>query len=69
MSLSKLIQALNIFVKYGDVEYPTHCNYDELLVMVDPILVSKDDISRLEELGFSVDYEDNHFRSYLYGSA
>ena len=48
-----LIQALNIFLKYGDKSYPTHCEHD--------------DIKLLEELGFSPNEYDG-FSSFRYGS-
>jgi hypothetical protein len=67
MSLSTLIEALNIFLKYGDVEFPTHCEHDELTVCVDPTLVSEEDIKRLDDLGFFVSEEA--FKSFRYGSA
>ena len=69
MSLSKLIEAMNIFLKYGDVEYPTHCMYDTLWVLVDPGVVSPEDIEKLDELGFFASEEEPCFKSYQYGSA
>ena len=68
MSLSRLIEALNILLKYGDVQYPTHCEHDVLTVCVDPSIVSKDDIKRLDDLGFFVS-EEGCFKSFEYGSA
>ncbi len=68
MSLSRLIEALNIFLKYGDVNYPTQCEHDVLTVFVDPSVVSEEDIKRLDELGFFVSDEEC-FKSFRYGSA
>lgn len=65
--LSRLIQALQIFLKYGDVSYPTHCEHDVLMVCVDPSKVSDEDKVALKELGFHVG--DDCFQSYRYGSA
>lgn len=65
--LSKLIEALNIFLTYGDVDFPTHCEHDELTVCVMPDKVSDADKKRLEELGFNVG--DCSFTSFRYGSA
>lgn len=65
--LSRLIQALQIFLKYGDVAYPTHCEHDELTVCVDPSLVSAEDKAALDELGFFE--SDDCFKSFRYGSA
>lgn len=67
VKLSGLIEALNIFLKYGDLEYPTQCEHDELTVFVDPSMVSEEDIRRLDELGFTAD--EDCFKSSLYGSA
>ena len=49
--LSKLIEALQIFLKYGDPSYPTHCEHDVLYVCVEPGKVSKEDLERLKKLG------------------
>jgi hypothetical protein len=62
-----LIEALTIFAKYTDAEYPTHCEHDKLYVLVDPAKVTAEDKARLEDLGFrpSVDA----FYSFRFGSA
>lgn len=65
--LSELIEALNIFLTYGDVNPPTHCEHDILTVCVDPMEVLGKDIKRLEELGFIA--KDGGFISYKFGSA
>jgi hypothetical protein len=35
--MSDLIKALQIFLKYGNPDSPTHCEHDELFVMMIPI--------------------------------
>lgn len=67
--LSDLIEALSIFLKYGDIKYPTHCEHDELHVNVNPTVVSKNDIEKLDKLGFSVtnDWGEDHFKSFDFG--
>jgi len=68
--LSKLIEALQIFLKYGDPECPTHCEHDELWICgILPENVSKEDRRKLEKLGFYVDKDDECFKSLKYGSA
>lgn len=67
--LSKLIQAMQIFLKYGDVNYPTHCEHDVMTVCVDPAKVSDEDKAALDKLGFFVDEGEDCFKSYRYGSA
>lgn len=67
--MSDLIAALQILLKYGDKRYPTHCEHDILRVIYDPREVSQEDIARLEQLGFLVDWEEECFRSYKYGSS
>jgi len=62
-----LIEALNIFLKYGNPTHPTHCEHDVLHVACDPDLVSEDDINSLEILGFFPD-DVGGFSSYRYGS-
>lgn len=66
--MSKLIEALQIFLKYGDPAYPTHCEHDALTVCVDPSLVSEEDKSRLKDLGFIAD-DGGGFISFRFGSA
>lgn len=34
--MEDLIKALQIFLKYGNPDYPTYCLYDELWVDIDP---------------------------------
>ena len=38
--MKDLIEALNIFLKYGNPKYPTHCEHDIMYVSIDPELVS-----------------------------
>ena len=64
--MKDLIEALQIFLKYTQDRYPTNCNHDELRVSVDPTIVSEEDITRLEQLGFVAYHED--FISYRFGS-
>ena len=81
--MDDLIEALQIFRKYCDPKghNPTHCEHDQLsVVVVKPRGVSKEDLKRLDELGFisSIDededhdedeHEDAYFLSYRFGSA
>lgn len=65
--MNDLIEALTIFSKYTQDKYPTHCEHDELMILVDPALVSDEDITRLDELGFFP--SDEYFKSFRFGSA
>lgn len=68
--MEKLIEALTIFLKYGNPDNPTHCEHDVLTICgIDPEDVSEEDKSKLDDLGFFVSEEDECFRSYRYGSA
>lgn len=68
--MEKLIEALQIFLKYGNPDYPTHCEHDEMWICgINPDDVSQDDKDKLKELGFFVSESDNSFKSYRYGSA
>lgn len=70
--LSKLIEALNIFLKYGDPDFPTHCEHDVMIICgIGPKDVSEEDIENLNDLGFVVacPFGEEVFQSYLYGSA
>lgn len=66
--MDKLIEALQIFLKYGNPQYPTDCRDETLTVDISPTLVSEEDIKRLEELGFDANEETDDFYSYKYGS-
>lgn len=67
--MNDLIEALGIFSKYAQPEYPTQCAHDTLYVNVDPALVSGADRARLEELGFFTSgEEDRGFMSFRFGS-
>ncbi len=66
--MDDLIEALTIFRKYGNPDNPTHCEHDELMVMIDPDDVIPDDIARLLALGFDRASND-YFYSFKFGSA
>lgn len=68
--MSDLIEALQIFLKYGNPPYPTHCEHDELTICgIEPSTVSEEDKHRLDELGLFVSESDDCFRSFKFGSA
>ena len=66
--MDDLIEALQILRKYGNPEWPTHCEHDELTVDIRASEVSEEDIARLDELGFFVNEDDDDFKSYKFGS-
>jgi len=48
-----LIEALQIFAKYRNEQFPTHCEHDILCIMsITQDEVSEEDQQRLDELGF-----------------
>lgn len=63
-----LIEAFTILRRYDNPTRPTHCEHDELWVLVDPDQVAVEDRVRLHNLGFVAD-DDNTFKSYRFGSA
>lgn len=68
--MDKLIQALEIFKKYKNLDYPTHCEHDVLLVVgIEHSEISGEDILILEDLGFRWMQEYDCFGSFRYGSA
>lgn len=68
--MEQLIEALQIFLKYGNPSYPTHCEHDCLWICgIQPSQVSKEDKAKLKKLGFFVDESDDSFKSFRYGSA
>jgi len=68
--MKDLIRAFQIFLKYSDTIYPTHCEHDYLFVDVHPDKVSEEDKIELEKLGFFVDqeYDGDGFGSFRFGS-
>jgi hypothetical protein len=66
--MEDLIKALQIFLKYGNSENPTHCEHDVLHVDIDPVLVSKADKKELDTLGFFVSSDGEGFDSFRFGS-
>lgn len=67
--MENLIRALQIFLKYGNPQRPTHCEHDVLYVDIDPTKVSEEDKNKLDELGFFPDEETGEgFISYKFGS-
>jgi len=70
--MDDLIEALQIFRKYGNPDYPTHCEHDVMYIYgIEPNDVSKKDIKRLNELGFFTndDTGEDLFQSFKFGSA
>jgi len=70
--MSDLIEALQILLKYGNPDCPTHCEHDSLTIVgIDPGDVSKKDIRKLDKLGFFITEEwgDPMFRSFKFVSA
>lgn len=66
--MGDLIKALTILIKYGDPHEPTHCEHDVLQIMIDPEIVSPEDIEELAKLGVRVG-DDGTFESFRFGSA
>lgn len=66
--MKDLIEALQIFLKYSDKPYPSSCEHDIFRIHVDPNIVSDEDITKLEELGFTIEESNECFYSFKYGS-
>lgn len=67
--MRELIEALQIFLDYEDIKYPTHCEHDELSIHgYHKDKMSEADVNRLSELGFNWDEEMKRFYSTKYGS-
>ena len=70
--MKDLIEALTIMLKYGNPEWPTHCEHDKMSICgIDPADVSAEDVAKLDDLGFHVDNEwgEDQFVSFKFGSA
>ena len=68
--MEDLIKALQIFLKYGNPQWPTHCEHDIMYISdeISPEDVSEEDMEELDKLGFFVEDEFGGFASYRYGS-
>lgn len=68
--MDELIQALEIFKKYKNLQWPTHCEHDVMLVVgIQKDEISEEDTKELERLGFIWLYEYECFGSFRFGSA
>lgn len=68
--MKDLIEALQIFSKYAETKYPTHCEHDVLMIMeVDEDSVTEDEAKRLDGLGFFWSEEYECWASFRFGSA
>lgn len=68
--MDDLIEALQIFRKYKNEKWPTHCEHDVLYIMgVGKEEVSEEDQKRLDELGFLWDESEDGWFSFKFGSA
>jgi hypothetical protein len=66
--MEKLIEALQIFLKYGNPTFPTHCEHDVMYICgYNEKDISEEDTAKLKELGFF--WGDETFQSFRYGSA
>lgn len=65
-----LAEAIEIF-RTGNVNVisPFHCTHDTLGVMASPESYTKDQLARLNELGFHPDIVGESFYSFRFGSA
>ena len=69
-NMENLIKALQIFLKYGNPEWPTHCSHDQLAIMeIEKDMVSEEDIKELDRLGFFWSDGEECFISFKFGSA
>jgi len=68
--MKDLIKALQIFAKYQNVKWPTHCEHDILMIMdIAKDEPSEEDIKALDELSFFWSKEYDCWASFRFGSA
>lgn len=68
--MESLIKALQIFLKYQNLEFPTSCINDELIIVrIGKNEVSENDTKKLDKLGFVWNNGYDCFSSFKYGSA
>lgn len=66
--MENLIEALQIMLKHGNVEFPTHCEHDELHVFPNDMEFTHEELVRLNKLGFFPNESYDGFVSFKYGS-
>jgi hypothetical protein len=66
--MKDLYEAIGIFLKYSDEQFPSWCTYDELHICVEPEKISLKDIEKLEKLSFTPDDSGEGFYSFRFGS-
>lgn len=66
--MENLIKALQLFLKYGNPDYPICCSHYELFVRIESEKVSEEDLKTLEELGFYPSEDGCGFYSFKFGS-
>ena len=68
--MNELIQALNIFLKYANLDYPTICEHDVLIIAgVRKDAMTEEDTNTVTDLGF---YWSDHYDGWVstkFGSA
>ena len=68
--MEDLIKALQIFLKYRNEKYPTHCEHDIMMVgRIGKDEISQEDKDELQTLGFTWSKEYECWTSFRYGSA
>jgi len=68
--MEDLIKALQIFLKYKNSTYPTHCEHDILMICdISYEEVSEEDKEELDRLSFFWNKEYECWTSFRYGSA
>lgn len=68
----ELIEGIALLAKHhNDSVSPFHCEHDTLTVCSDPSKFTREELARLEEIGFFAgsEYDDESFTSYRFGSA
>ena len=66
--MDDLIKALQILRKYGNPQWPTHCEHDVMYVNIRYSEVDDNEKEELMNLGFIKDIDNDGFRSYKFGS-
>ncbi len=68
--MENLIKALQIFLKYKNKAYPTHCEHDILMVVgITEDEITDEDKAELKKLDFFFNDEFDCWSSFHYGSA
>lgn len=67
--MEDLIKSLQIFLRHGNVKFPTHCEHDIMYIFPNnPEGFTEEEVAELDKLGWHWDEDDESWQSFKFGS-